>query len=132
MLEVSVEHGLQILLQNRKACIQRQRWLRRRLVENLLDRAFHLREPLAIEVNRHRLHIAFALASFADGNLSHVKAVGNGVLEYKIDFGPGYRIYFGRDGDRLIILLAGGTKKRQQEDIRQAKANWEDYRNRKT
>ena len=68
----------------------------------------------------------------ADGNLSNVKAVGNGVLEYKIDFGPGYRIYFGRDGDRLIILLAGGTKKRQPEDIRRAKANWEDYRNRKT
>jgi putative addiction module killer protein len=34
----------------------------------------------------------------------------NGVLEYKIDFGPGYRLYFGRDGERLIILLAGGTK----------------------
>jgi len=54
-----------------------------------------------------------------------------GVLEYRVDFGPGYRIYFGRDGDRLVILLAGGMKKRQQEDIRQAKANWEDYRNRK-
>ena len=50
----------------------------------------------------------------------------------KVDFGPGYRIYFGRDGDRLVILLAGGMKKRQQEDIRQAKANWEDYRDRKT
>lgn len=55
----------------------------------------------------------------------------NGVLEFKIDFGPGYRLYFGRDGDRLIILPAGGTKKRQQGDIRQAKANWKDYRNRK-
>jgi len=44
---------------------------------------------------------------------------------------PGYRIYFGRDGDRLVILLAGGAKKRQQEDIRRAKVNWEDYRNRK-
>ena len=76
--------------------------------------------------------VATALERVADGNLSNVKAVGNGVLEHKIDFGPGYRIYFGRDGDRLIILLAGGTKKRQQEDIRQAKANWEDYRNRKT
>jgi putative component of toxin-antitoxin plasmid stabilization module len=41
-------------------------------------------------------------------------------------------MYFGRDGDRLVILLAGGMKKRQQEDIRQAKANWVDYRNRKT
>jgi putative addiction module killer protein len=49
----------------------------------------------------------------------------------KVDFGPGYRIYFGRDGDRLVILLAGGMKKRQQEDIRQAKANWLDYRHRK-
>ena len=68
----------------------------------------------------------------AKGNLSSVKTVGNGVLEYKVDFGPGDRIYFGRDGERLIVLLAGGTKKRQQEDIRRAKANWEDYRNRKT
>ena len=76
--------------------------------------------------------VAMALERVADGNLSNVKAVGDGVLEYKIDFGPGYRIYFGRDGGRLIILLAGGTKKRQQEDIRQARANWEDYRNRKT
>jgi putative addiction module killer protein len=72
------------------------------------------------------------LERIAKGNLSSVKTVGNGVLEYKVDFGPGYRVYFGRDGDRLVILLAGGIKKRQQEDIRQAKANWEDYRNRKT
>ena len=76
--------------------------------------------------------VATALERVAGGNLSNVKAVGDGVLEYKIDFGPGYRIYFGRDGDRLIILLAGGTKKRQQEDIRRAKANWQDYRNRQT
>ncbi len=75
--------------------------------------------------------LATALERIADGNLSNVKAAGNGVLEYKVDFGPGYRIYFGRDGDRLVILLAGGTKKHQREDIRQAKANWEDYRNRK-
>ena len=76
--------------------------------------------------------VAAALERIADGNLSNVKAVGNGVLEYKIDFGPGYRIYCGRDGDRLIILLAGGTKKRQPEDIRRARANWEEYGNRKT
>ena len=76
--------------------------------------------------------VATALERVADGNLSNVKAVGNGVLEHRIDFGPGYRIYFGRDGDRLIILLAGGTKKRQAEDIRRAKVNWADYRNRKT
>ena len=75
--------------------------------------------------------VASALERVAEGNLSNIKTVGHGVLEYKIDFGPGYRIYFGRDGGRLVILLAGGTKRRQQEDIRRAKANWEDYRNRK-
>ena len=75
--------------------------------------------------------VATALERMSDGNLSNVKPVGNGVLEYKIDFGSGYRIYFGRDGDRLVILLAGGTKRRQQRDTHQAKANWEDYRNRK-
>ena len=74
---------------------------------------------------------ATALERIAEGNLSNVKTVGNGVLEYKVDFGPGYRIYFGRDCDRLVILLAGGMKKRQQEDIRRAKSNWEDYQNRK-
>ena len=76
--------------------------------------------------------VTTALERIVEGNLSNVKAVGGGVLEYKVDFGPGYRIYFGRDGERLVILLAGGVKKRQQEDIRRAKTNWEDYRSRKT
>ena len=75
--------------------------------------------------------MATALERMADGNLSNVKPVGRGVLEYRIDFGPGYRIYFGRDGELLVILLAGGTKKRQQEDIRAAKTNWVDYRKRR-
>ena len=75
--------------------------------------------------------VATSLERIAGGNLSNVKSVGGGVLEYRVDFGPGYRIYFGRDGDRLVILLAGGTKKRQQEDIRQAIANWQDYRKRR-
>jgi putative addiction module killer protein len=46
-------------------------------------------------------------------------------------FRPGYRIYFGRDGDRLVILLAGGTKKRQQADIESAKAHWANYNRRR-
>jgi putative addiction module killer protein len=75
--------------------------------------------------------VATALERISDGNLSNVRPVGRGVIEHKIDFGPGYRIYFGRDGDRLLILLAGGTKKRQREDIQQAQANWADYRKRK-
>lgn len=64
-------------------------------------------------------------------SLSNVKGVGAGVYEYRLDFGPGYWIYFGKDGDRLVILLAGGTKKRQQADIKAAKANWQDYKRRK-
>ena len=51
--------------------------------------------------------------------------------EIRIDFGPGYRIYFGWDGEKLVILLAGGSKKRQQGDIEQAKALWQEFKNRK-
>ena len=61
--------------------------------------------------------IARAIARMEQGNFSNAKGVGEGVLEYKIDFGPGYRVYFGRDGDTIVILLTGGTKKRQQRDI---------------
>jgi len=50
------------------------------------------------------------------GNLSNVKGIGGGVLECRIDFGPEYRVYFGRDGDRIVILLGGGTKKRQKKE----------------
>ena len=65
------------------------------------------------------------------GNLSNAKGVGEGVLEYRIDFGPGYRVYFGKDGQALVILLAGGTKTRQQRDIEAAQAHWADYKRRK-
>jgi putative addiction module killer protein len=60
-----------------------------------------------------------------------VKGVGGGVFEYRIDFGPGYRVYFGKDGEVLIILLGGGTKKRQQKDIETAHTLWQEYRQRK-
>ncbi len=72
-----------------------------------------------------------AIARIETGNLGDVKPVGEGVSERRIDFGPGYRVYFGQDGQRLVILLIGGTKKRQQRDIKQAKAYWQDYKQRK-
>ena len=65
------------------------------------------------------------------GNFSNVEGVGNGVYEQKIDFGPGYRVYFGKDGDEIIILLCGGTKKRQSYDVADAKEYWQDYKRRK-
>jgi putative addiction module killer protein len=75
--------------------------------------------------------VATALTRLALGNVSNVKGVGSGVLELRIDFGPGYRVYFGKDGERLIILLGGGIKKRQQHDINAAVADWEEYKRRK-
>jgi putative addiction module killer protein len=69
-----------------------------------------------------------ALERIAGGNTSSIKPVGEGESECKIDFGPGYRIYFGKDGDRLVILLGGGTKKRQNQDIENAKAAWREYK----
>ena len=75
--------------------------------------------------------VAAALARIQQGNFSSAKSVGSGVHESRIDFGPGYRIYFGKDGEWLVILLGGGTKKRQQEDIAAALARWQDYKQRK-
>jgi len=75
--------------------------------------------------------VTVAMARIEQGNLSNVKPIGEGVLEYKIDFGPGYRIYFGREGNELVILVAGGTKKRQSKDIEIAKARWADYKQRR-
>jgi putative addiction module killer protein len=64
--------------------------------------------------------VTIAITRMAQGNLSNAKSVGGGIQEYRIDFGPGYRIYFGRDGERLIILPGGGTKKRQRDDVHRA------------
>ena len=66
------------------------------------------------------------------GNFSNVKGVGGGVFEYRIDFGPGYRVYFGKDGETLVILLGGGTKKRQDRDIAIAAERWSEYKKRKS
>lgn len=75
--------------------------------------------------------VAVSVTRIGQGNFSNVKGVGGGVHEYRLDFGPGYRIYFGKDGDLLVILLGGGTKKRQQRDIKDAIARWQDYKKRK-
>ena len=75
--------------------------------------------------------VSVALTRLGLGNDSNTKSLGGGVSELKIDFGPGYRVFYGKDGDQLIILLGGGTKKRQSEDIETAKALWHDYKQRK-
>ena len=57
--------------------------------------------------------VSVALVRLGRGNTSNAKSVGEGVLEYRIDWGPDYRMCFGRDGESLVILLTGGTKQRQ-------------------
>ena len=72
-----------------------------------------------------------ALVRMGQGAASNAKGVGEGVLECRIDWGPGYRVYFGRDGATLVILLTGGTKQRQQRDIERAKELWTDTKRRR-
>lgn len=74
--------------------------------------------------------IATAIARLEAGNLSRVKWIG-GIGEYRIDWGPGYRIYLVKEDDRLIILLGGGTKQRQQADIDRARQMWAEYKARR-
>ena len=64
------------------------------------------------------------------GNFGDCRPVGGGVHELRIDFGPGHRVYFGIDGEVVVVLLCGGDKSTQQRDIRRAQEYWKDYRTR--
>ncbi len=75
--------------------------------------------------------VVVSLDRLERGNTSAAKGIGAGVFELRLDFGPGYRIYFGWDGERLVILLGGGFKKRQQTDIERSHALWQEYKARK-
>ena len=75
--------------------------------------------------------VTTALYRMRQGNFSNVEGVGSGVFEYRIDFGPGYRIYFGKDGEMLVVLLGGSSKKRQQLAIQAARHAWTEYKRRK-
>jgi putative addiction module killer protein len=75
--------------------------------------------------------VAAALYRIAEGNFSSVKSIGSGMLERRIDFGPGYGIYFGRDGDSLVILVGGSSKQRQRQAIEIARERWSDYKRRR-
>ena len=61
------------------------------------------------------------------GNLGNTKDIGKGIKELKIDFGPGYRVYFGEDGPLLVVLLCAGDKGSQNLDIKKAQEYWADY-----
>ena len=78
-----------------------------------------------------RVRVEVAISRLEEGNFSNVNSLKEGVSECKVHFGPGYRIYFGMDGEKLVILLGGGTKKRQRRDIEVVKRLWKEYKSRK-
>lgn len=80
-----------------------------------------------LEDRQARIRIDARLSRVAVGNLGDVRSVGNGVLELRIDRGPGYRVYFARPGEFIILLLCAGDKRTQQRDIQRAKRYLEDY-----
>jgi len=78
--------------------------------------------------NEAKARVSITLRRLEEGNTSTLKSVQRGVYELKINFGPGYRVYCGKEGDTLVILLGGGTKKRQAADIATAQTLWQQYK----
>lgn len=75
-----------------------------------------------------RNKIKARLDRVVQGNLGDYRSVGEGVCELRVDYGPGYRVYFGQVGSVLVLLLCGGDKSTQEQDIRTAQEYWQDYR----
>jgi putative addiction module killer protein len=74
-----------------------------------------------------RIIIKGRIRRVEEGNFGHTRNLGAGVIELKIDCGPGYRVYLGADADKLVIILVIGDKKSQSKDIKIAKMRWQDY-----
>ena len=79
-----------------------------------------------------RARIQARVLRFETGNLGDAKQLGDGIWEARLDFGPGYRIYFGREGREVILLVLGGSKSSQTKDIAQAKKYWAAYKKEQT
>ena len=80
---------------------------------------------------RAKIKITKRLAQAKYGNFGDTKPIGEGAHEMRIDYGPGYRVYYANDGETIIVLLCGGGKSTQDEDIKQAKEHWSTYKERK-
>lgn len=86
---------------------------------------------LSLKDKNIRAALRTRLDRLSGGNFGDYKRVGEGVFELRIHFGPGYRVYFGLDGEKIVILLCGGDKSSQVSDIHRAQMYWADYLRRK-
>lgn len=77
---------------------------------------------------KSRRRILTRLRRIEQGNYGDCRYLQDGVFELRLFFGPGYRIYFGEDGDRLVVLLCGGDKSKQDKDIQTAIMYWKEYK----
>ena len=94
------------------------------------DEAGH--EPFTAWLNQlrdraGRQRILARLRRLEQGNFGDCKALGEGVYELRVFFGPGYRVYFGEEGDTIVVLLTGGDKRSQAKDVANAKEYWKEY-----
>ena len=79
-----------------------------------------------------RARVVVRVGRMAGGNFGECKPVGDGFWELRVDWGPGYRVYYAMAGKRLLLLLAGGDKRKQQMDIDTAISRWIDWKQRRT
>ncbi|MHB8348579.1 MAG: type II toxin-antitoxin system RelE/ParE family toxin [Acidiferrobacterales bacterium] len=84
----------------------------------------------ALRDRQARARILTRLNRVRLGNFGDCKPIGDGVFELRMMFGPGYRVYFGREGKQVILLLCGGDKGTQDQDIESSRSAWRDYRSR--
>lgn len=90
-------------------------------------------EPYTLWINslkdpKTKARIEQRIRRIENGNFGDHKSVGEGVWELKLDFGPGYRVYYAHEADQIVILLCAGIKKAQQRDIDQAQSYWKEYK----
>lgn len=87
---------------------------------------------IALPDRQAKARVVMRVNRMAGGNLGDVKPVGQGVWEGRIDYGPGYRVYYAQAGKRLLLLLLGGDKRTQQSDIETAQRHWADWQQRRS